>query len=337
MLGKWKASSRMAEKIIEVKDLEHRYGDFKAVDDICFSVNKGEIFSFLGPNGAGKSTVINILITLLPLQKGDVRIAGYDLATQPEEVRRSIGIVFQDETLDRDLTVWETLEFHGRLYSMPRDERRQRIEEMIMLVELEDKRDVRTRNLSGGMKRRLEIARGLMTRPKVLFLDEPTIGLDTQTRMRLWEYIKKVNEAGTTIFLTTHYMDEADQVSNWIDIIDKGKIIASGEPEKLKIALGRDMIYLETADDDRSIEILKSLKVVKDAKKSSKGLIVTITADGTHCLPTIMEKLKDRGIGITGVNLKKPTLDDVFVHYTGRNLRDTGAEKFRKIVSKRMR
>jgi ABC-2 type transport system ATP-binding protein len=317
----------MAGNIIEVKNLEHSYGDFLAVNGVCFSVKEGEIFSFLGPNGAGKSTVINILITLLPLQKGSVRIAGYDLATQPEEIRRSIGIVFQDETLDRDLTVWETLEFHGRLYSLPKADRRQRIDEMIRLVELEDKRDVRTRHLSGGMKRRLEIARGLMTRPKVLFLDEPTLGLDTQTRMRLWDYIKRVNDSGTTIFLTTHYMDEADLVSDWVDIIDHGKIIASGTPVKLKNDLGQDMVYLETSNDEAAAALLRSLDVVKEAKKTSKGLVVTITADGSRCLPVVMGRLKDQGLEVTAVNLKQPTLDDVFVHYTGRELRDVGAER----------
>lgn len=317
----------MPENIIDVKNLVHNYGDFKAVDNVCFSVKKGEIFSFLGPNGAGKSTVINILITLLPLQSGSVRIAGYDLGKQPEEIRRSIGIVFQDETLDRDLTVWETLEFHGRLYSLPKTKRRERIEEMIRLVELEEKRDTRTRHLSGGMKRRLEIARGLMTEPKVLFLDEPTLGLDTQTRMRLWDYIKRVNDSGTTIFLTTHYMDEADLVSDWIDIIDHGKIITSGTPAKLKNDLGQDMIYLETTDNEAAAVMLKALKVIKEVKKTSKGLVITITADGSHCLPVIMGKLKDLGLNITTVNLKKPTLDDVFVHYTGRELRDVGAER----------
>jgi ABC-2 type transport system ATP-binding protein len=317
----------MAENIIQVEHLEHWYGDFKAVDDVCFSVKEGEIYSFLGPNGAGKSTVINVLITLLPLQRGSVKVAGYDVALAPEEVRKAIGVVFQDETLDRDLTVWETLEFHGRIYSLPREERRRRAREMIALVELEEKRDVRTRHLSGGMKRRLEIARGLMTRPKVLFLDEPTIGLDTQTRIRLWEYIKRVNQAGTTIFLTTHYMDEADQVSNWIDIIDHGKIIASGNPLQLKNELGRDMIYLETSDDQAAMEMVRSLDVVKDVRRSSNGLRITITTDGTHCLPVIMERLKDQGLAITGVNLKKPTLDDVFVYHTGRNIRNAGGEK----------
>ena len=319
----------MADNIIEVKDLEYRYNGFKAVEGISFFVRSGEIFSFLGPNGAGKSTVINILTTLLPMQTGRAMVAGFDVSSRPEDVRRSIGIVFQDETLDRDLTVWETLELHGRLYSMPKAERRASIDEMITLVELEDKRDVRTRNLSGGMKRRLEVARGLMTRPKVLFLDEPTIGLDTQTRMRLWQYIKTVNEAGTTIFLTTHYLDEADQVSDYINIMDHGKIIASGTSEALKNDLGRDVIYLETSDNVDAAKLIGKMEHIKDISPSSKGLSVTITADGNRCLPVIMSALNENGITISEVNLKKPSLDDVFVHYTGRDLRETGAEKFR--------
>jgi ABC-2 type transport system ATP-binding protein len=321
----------MSERIIEVKDLEYKYGDFKAVDGVSFFVREGEIFSFLGPNGAGKSTVINILTTLLPVQKGSVVIAGYDLAQEPVQVRRSIGIVFQDETLDRDLTVWETLELHGRIYSMPKTERKDRIDEIIKLVELQEKRNVRTRFLSGGMKRRLEIGRGLMTRPKVLFLDEPTIGLDTQTRRRLWDYIKKVNDSGTTIFLTTHYMDEADQVSNWIDILDHGKIIASGDPTALKDALGNDMIYLDTSDNAAAEEMLRSMKTVRNVKAAASGLAVSINADGTHCLPIIMNRLRERGIDIISVNLKKPTLDDVFVHHTGRDIREAGAGKLRRL------
>lgn len=312
----------MLRNIIQIDHLDHWYGDVKAVDDVCFSVKEGEIYSLLGPNGAGKSTVIKILITLLPVQKGSVHVAGYDVATQQEEVRRSIGVVFQGETLDRDLTVWETLEFHGRIYSLPRNMRRRRIDDMIALVELEGKRDVRIRHLSGGMKRRLEIARGLMTQPKVLFLDEPTLGLDTQTRIRLWEYIRKVNEAGTTIFLTTHYMDEADQVSNWIDIIDHGKIVASGSPLKLKNELGRDVIYLETNDDEAALQIVMGMDIVKDVHHGSRGLRISINSDGTYCLPEILERLKDQGVSIAGVNLKKPSLDDVFVYHTGREIRE---------------
>ncbi|MDD1670376.1 MAG: ATP-binding cassette domain-containing protein, partial [Methanomicrobiales archaeon] len=259
--------------------------------------------------------------TLLPVQRGQVRIAGHDVAAEPGEVRRSIGIVFQEETLDRDLTVREILEFHGRLYSMPRDERRARIEEMIRLVELEKKRDVLVKHLSGGMKRRLEIARGLMTRPRVLYLDEPTLGLDPQSRLRVWDYIRQVNREGTTIFLTTHYMDEADSLSDRISIIDHGKIIASGTSEELKNALGEDMIYLETGDDAKTTGILRGLPEVRDVKPSLRGLSVTLNREGTKTLPVILDRLKEGGISIRSANLKKPTLDDVFVHFTGREIR----------------
>ncbi|WP_231591723.1 ABC transporter ATP-binding protein [Methanosarcina sp. WH1] len=224
-------------------------------------------FSFLGPNGAGKSTVINILTTLLPIQKGSVRIAGFDVKTDPEKIRESIGIVFQELTLDRDMTVREILEYHGRLNSMPKAARQERIEELIKLVELEGKRDTLTRHLSGGMKRRLEIARGLMTHPQVLFMDEPTIGLDPQTRIRIWEYVKDINRQGTTIFLTTHYMDEADKLSDRISIIDHGKIIVTGKPWKLKNALGEDLIYLETSDNAVASGLLKGLSSVKGIRK----------------------------------------------------------------------
>ena len=309
-------------EIIIVKNLEHTYGDAKAVEGITFSVKKGEIFSFLGPNGAGKSTAINVLITLLALQKGEASVAGFDVTRDPQKVRESIGIVFQDITLDRDMTVWEILEFHGKLYSMPHAERRARIEELLTLVQLEAKRDVRTKQLSGGMKRRLEIARGLMTRPKVLFLDEPTIGLDPQTRMRMWDYIKDVNKTGTTIFLTTHYMDEADQLSDRISIIDHGKIIITGTNWELKNTLGQDLIYLETSNNTSAITSLTGLSFVKNMVQKSKGILVMINDDGTKVLPVIMDRLRDADITISTVNLKKPSMDDVFIHYTGKEIRD---------------
>jgi ABC-2 type transport system ATP-binding protein len=309
-------------EIIIVKNLEHAYGDAKAVEGISFSVKKGEIFSFLGPNGAGKSTAINVLITLLALQKGEASVAGFDVTRQAQKVRESIGIVFQEITLDRDMTVWEILEFHGKLYSMPYAERRARIEELLSLVELEAKRNVRTKQLSGGMKRRLEIARGLMTRPKVLFLDEPTIGLDPQTRMRMWDYIKDVNKSGTTIFLTTHYMDEADQLSNRISIIDHGKIIITGTSWELKNTLGQDLIYLETSSNSSATESLTGLSFVKNIERKSKGILVMINDDGTKVLPVIMDKLRNADITISTVNLKKPSMDDVFIHYTGKEIRD---------------
>ena len=311
--------------IILVKNLEHSYGDFRAVDNISFSVKRGEIFSFLGPNGAGKSTVINILITLLARQKGTAVIAGHDVTEQPQEVRESIGIVFQDITLDRDMTVREILEFHGRLYNMPDDIRKARIDELLKLVQLEAKRDELTKRLSGGMKRRLEIARGLMTRPTVLFLDEPTIGLDPQTRMRMWEYIKGVNSEGTTIFLTTHYMDEADQLSDRISIIDHGKIIITGTSGELKNTLGRDLIYLETDNNDTAIRILNGVAAVRDIKPKQEGFVLMVNEDGTKVLPTIIDTLRNKGIEISTINLKKPSMDDVFVFYTGKELRDEGA------------
>ena len=309
-------------EIIIVKNLEHAYGDAKAVEGISFSVRKGEIFSFLGPNGAGKSTAINVLITLLALQKGEASVAGFDVTRQAQKVRESIGIVFQEITLDRDMTVWEILEFHGKLYSMPHDERRARIEELLTIVQLDGKRNVRTKQLSGGMKRRLEIARGLMTRPKVLFLDEPTIGLDPQTRMRMWDYIKNVNKTGTTIFLTTHYMDEADQLSDRISIIDHGKIIITGTSWELKNTLGQDIVYLETSNNASAAEALRGLSSVKDITQKSKGILVMINDDGTKVLPVIMDTLRDKDITIATVNLKKPSMDDVFLHYTGKEIRD---------------
>ncbi|MDD1679197.1 MAG: ATP-binding cassette domain-containing protein [Methanomicrobiales archaeon] len=315
----------MTDTIIEVRDLSHWYGDLKAVDSVGFSVEKGEIFSFLGPNGAGKSTVINILITLLPIQSGEAKIAGYDVTREPEKVRSSIGIVFQETTLDRDMTVSEILEFHGRLYSMPVEVRRSRIDDLLALVELEAKRDTLTKHLSGGMKRRLEMARGLMTRPLVLFLDEPTLGLDPQTRMKTWEYIRNVNKEGTTIFLTTHYMDEADRLSDRISIIDHGRIVTTGSPLELKNLLGEDIIFMETDDDTRAGAVIKGEKGIRSVQKKEKGVLALVQGDGTKILPIIMERVLQAGIGIQTVNLKKPSMDDVFVHFTGREIRDGGS------------
>ena len=317
----------MSGHIIEVEGLRHRYNDFVAVDGISFTVEDGEIFSFLGPNGAGKSTAINVLTTLLKLQEGSARIAGFDVARSPEKVRASIGIVFQEVTLDRDMTCGEILKFHGMLYEMPRGKLKSRVDELLELVQLESKRDTLTKHLSGGMKRRLEIARGLMTRPRVLFLDEPTIGLDPQTRMRMWDYIKEVNQEGTTIFLTTHYMDEADQLSNRISIIDFGKIITTGRSWELKNILGKDLIYLETTDNNATTTLLDGIGSVKSITPKGKGLVITVTEDGTKLLPRFIEELRTAGIQVSTVNLKKPSMDDVFVHFTGRELRDEGGER----------
>jgi len=326
----------MQDEVILVEGLTHRFDDLVAVDDVSFQVHPGEIFSFLGPNGAGKSTVINVLTTLLPIQEGEVVIAGRDLRREPDRVREAIGIVFQEVTLDRDMTVAETLEFHGRLYGLPRAERRERVDELVALVELEAKRDVRIKFLSGGMKRRLEIARGLMTRPTVLFLDEPTIGLDPQTRSRMWDYLRGVNREGTTIFLTTHYMDEADQLSNRIAIMDNGRIITEGRPFQLKNALGQDLVYLETDDNARTQAVLEAEPVVSGVrKKGATGLLVTISRDGLRILPRLLEVLRLGGITVTGINMKKPSMDDVFMHHTGREIRDEGPESAGAVRSRR--
>ena len=317
----------MTANVIEVNNLEHKYGDLKAVDNISFTVKKGEIFSFLGPNGAGKSTVINILTTLRKIQKGEAKVNGYDVAKESKEVRKSIGIVFQMMCLDYEMTVFENLEYHGMIYSMAKEERRKRIDELIKLTELEAKRNVLAKDLSGGMKRRLELARGLMTRPAVLFLDEPTVGFDIQTRLRMWEYLRNVKKQGTTIFLTTHYMEEADQLSDRISIIDYGKIIVTGSALELKNQLGKDLIYLETSDNKAAADILKTLESVKGVNEDAKFLRVMLGVDVTHILPKIMDLIRQNGIEITTVNIKKPSMDDVFVHYTGHNLREGEPEE----------
>jgi ABC-2 type transport system ATP-binding protein len=310
----------MDNNAVSVQGLSHSYGKTRAVDNISFDIKKGQIFSFLGPNGAGKTTTINLLITLLPIQEGKVVIAGYDVAKEKNEVRKAIGVVFQDQRLDRDLTVWETLDFHGRLYEIPKKDRTPRIDELLRLVELDDKRNEYTKNLSGGMKRRLEIARGLLVKPKVLFLDEPTIGLDTQTRKRIWSYIKRVNkDEGVTVLLTTHYMDEADQNSDIICIIDKGKIIANGTPEMLKKSLLQDRIQLQTGDDQKASQLIKKTLGIKEISSSPDGLILRLEGNSSP-INEIVDVLRNAGIPIIGITLAKPTLDDVFIQYTGRGL-----------------
>lgn len=225
--------------IIEVTNLTKKFGDIAAVDDISFSIMQGEIFAFLGPNGAGKTTTIKMLTTLLNPTSGHIRINGYDPSTQQDNIRKSFGIVFQDPSLDDELTAWENMEFHGVLYKVPKDIRRQRIEELLKFVELWDRRNDLVKTFSGGMSRRLEVARGLIHHPKILFLDEPTLGLDPQTRNHIWSHINKLNEKeNMTVFLTTHYMEEAEKVARKIAIIDHGKIVAQGTSGELKERTG---------------------------------------------------------------------------------------------------
>jgi ABC-2 type transport system ATP-binding protein len=229
--------------IIEVRDLTKKFGDIMAVDHISFEVKAGEIFAFLGPNGAGKSTTIKMLTTLLRQTSGQIKLNGLDPLNDSDGVRRSFGIVFQDPSLDDQLTAWENMEFHGVLYGVPRNTRRQRIDELLKFVDLWDRRDSPVKEFSGGMKRRLEIARGLLHHPKIIFLDEPTLGLDPQTRNHMWSYLKELNKTeGITVFLTTHYMEEADRVAQRIAVIDHGKIIATGTSAELKAETDTDSL-----------------------------------------------------------------------------------------------
>ncbi|OQA54566.1 MAG: putative ABC transporter ATP-binding protein [Euryarchaeota archaeon ADurb.Bin294] len=308
--------------ILDVSNFSYAYGDVQAVKDVSFRVKRGEFFSFLGPNGAGKTTVINTLITLLPMQEGTVTIAGYDLRADRVKVRESIGIVFQQITLDKDMTVRETLDFHGDIYGMGREDKMQRISELLTLVELEEKADALVSTLSGGMKRRLEIARGLMTRPQILFLDEPTIGLDPQTRQKTWEYLRMVNQEGTTIFMTTHYMDEADILSDSIALIDHGEIIQRGTPDELKSGLGKDIIYLETTDNSAVSTRIQEIQGITGIQPCDGKLLIFSGNDGAQVLPDIIRAADEQGITVTSVSLKKPTMDDVFMHYTGTEIRD---------------
>ncbi|HUV79825.1 MAG TPA: ATP-binding cassette domain-containing protein, partial [Candidatus Bathyarchaeia archaeon] len=249
---------------ISVENLTKKFNGFVAVDNISFSITRGEIFGLLGPNGAGKTTTISMLSTLLRPTSGSALVNGFELTKKDDDIRKSIGIVFQDQSLDEELTAYENMDFHGRLYRIPKTVRQQKIVELLKLVELEEKKNDIVKTFSGGMRRRLEIARGLLHEPKVLFLDEPTLGLDPQTRNHIWEYIENLNkEKGITIILTTHYMDEADRLCDRVAIMDKGKLIASETPEKLKEEIGGDVITITSSEREELYAKLKTLSWVK--------------------------------------------------------------------------
>jgi ABC-2 type transport system ATP-binding protein len=311
--------------IIDIKNLVKKFGNFTAVDAISFDVKEGEIFGFLGPNGAGKTTTISMLATLLTPNSGKALVNGFDIINQRDNVRKSIGIVFQDPTLDDELTAYENMDFHGRLYSVPREVRRKKILELLKLVELDERKNSLVKTFSGGMKRRLEIARGLLHEPKVLFLDEPTLGLDPQTRNKLWEYIKKLNkEDGLTIILTTHYMEEADKLCDKIAIIDQGKIIAIDTPSNLKNKIGGDVITIETENTKNFSELLKSCKWCGSSKAHDGS--VTINVDNADKKIADIVKLAEKSkIKIDSIMIHKPSLEDVFLFYTGKTIREEEA------------
>ena len=305
---------------IEVEGLVRRFGDLTAVDGISFAVKEGEIFGFVGPNGAGKTTTINMLCTLLRPTSGRATVNGYDVVKQQAAVRRSIGLVFQEPSLDDRLTAEENLDFHATLYNVPRSLKKERVEEVLRMVELYDRRGDLVRTFSGGMKRRLEMARGLMHYPRVLFLDEPTLGLDPQTRNRIWEYILELREReGITIFMTTHYMDEAEHTDR-IAIIDYGKIVALDTPESLKGMVGGDIISVKVKDSEDTARRIEGQYGV-EVRSTKDGLYFEV-ANGEEFIPRFVMDFKSE---ILAVSLRRPTLDDVFLKLTGRQIREEEA------------
>jgi len=307
-------------QIIRVNNLTKKFGAITAVDDISFDVEENSIFGFLGPNGAGKTTTISILCTLLDPTSGQAFLNGHDCSTESSEVRKSIGIVFQDSSLDKDLTARENLIFHAHLYAVPKAERKQRVEEALSFAGLVDRADDLVKKFSGGMKRRLEVARGLIHKPRVLFLDEPTLGLDPQSRSSLWGFITELpKKHNVTIFMTTHYMDEAE-VCDRIAIIDKGRIIASGTPQSLKKSVGGDVIYLKTSDNPKAVETLQRLFGLEASEKD--GEIFISTPRGDSCIPSIIREIGD---SVLSVRMQRPTLNDVFLKLTGKEIREETA------------
>lgn len=302
---------------IEVKELTKIFKDLTAVNRVSFTVESGEIFGFLGPNGAGKSTTISMLATLLHPSDGTATVNGYDIRSQRDAVRQSIGLVFQDTSLDDRLTAEENLRFHARLYGIFGDEYRKRVKAVMQLVDLWDRREETVKNYSGGMKRRLEIARGLLQYPTVLFLDEPTLGLDPQTRVHIWEYIHELQrEHRMTIFLTTHYMQEAEHCDR-IAIIDHGEIIANDTPGVLKQSVGNDIITIQSRDNS-------SMKSAIEERfdypvQEEDGQLRVGVRDGEQDLPKLLRELPG---DVESIQMAKPTLEDVFIHLTGRTIRE---------------
>jgi len=295
----------------------------------------------LGPNGAGKTTTMKMLTTLLKPTKGEAKVWNYDILKQRDEVRNSIGIVFQEPALDNRLTGRENLDFHGRLYGLDAATRKQRIQEVLDLVELTDKADVLVKDYSGGMQRRLEIARGLMHYPKVLFLDEPTLGLDTQTRRHIWEYVMNLNKKEkTTIVLTTHYLEEADFLCQRIAIIDFGKIVALDTPQNLKSILGGDVISIEAVPPEVALPVFQKLPWTKKITQHN-GVIDINCEEGEKKIPLLIKiDQKEAGFEIKSISLRKPSLEDVFVHFTGKTIREKEegqSEKVRALRGRRIR
>jgi ABC-2 type transport system ATP-binding protein len=314
------------ENVIEVNELTKRFGDLVAVDRISFTVKKGEIFGFLGPNGAGKTTAIKMLTTLLHPTSGSAKICGYDVVKERDEVRSCIGIVFQDRSSDWWLTGRENLDLHARMYNMSSEDKKRKIEEVLDLLELKGKENIKLYDLPEGVRRRFEVARGFTTSPDVVFLDEPTIGFDIKARMDLWKQIRKAKEnEGVTVLLTTHYIEEADYLCDRVAIIDKAKIIAIDTPRKLKESVGEDLMSIQTADGREKeagfIEKLKELDWVKSAEEYSNSILLNVES-GEGRVADLVDFADKHGFVITSIDEHEPSLEDVFVHFTGRTIRE---------------
>src|SRR3954453_12826668 len=308
--------------MVEVEELRKSFGDFEAVRGVSFEVEPGEVFGFLGPNGAGKTTTINMLCTLAKPTSGRAFVAGHDVVRERDDVRRNIGLVFQDPTLDGYLTAAQNLRLHAELYGVDSSLVPTRMEQMLQMVGLWERRNVAVMTFSGGMRRRLEIARGLMHSPRVLFLDEPTIGLDPQTRSSIWSYIRQLRETEEiTIFMTTHYMDEAEYCDR-IAIMDRGKIIVLDTPEALKASVGADRVRIHTGDDDAAIAALTEQFGVDGVV--AEEAVTFFVESGEEFVPRLFAEL---GVPIRSVSVSRPTLDDVFMSYTGSTIRDAEADR----------
>jgi len=325
---------------IEIESLTRNFGKVKAVDDISFNVEEGEIFGFLGPNGAGKSTTMMILTTLLKPTSGRALVAGFDVVSQAKKVRENIGYVQQEIAVDEYLTGRENLILEGRLNHIPSNLIDERIDQVLDLIELDGIQNETVDTYSGGMRKRLDLAGGLLHRPKVLFLDEPTVGLDIQTRRKIWDYIKKIHkEFNMTIFVSTHYMEEADKLCDRVGIIDYGKIQVIDSPQALKDKLGNEIITFKILEDVSKTDLLSELKAIQLVKDiTTKDDQVTVFASkGTELIPMIFQITSNLQIKINSISLTQPTLDDVFISYTGHELRDENAKYNQKIQYAKMR
>ncbi len=308
--------------IIELDKLCKSFDKLVAVDKVSFAVREGEIFGFLGPNGAGKTTTLSMLSTLSKPTSGMATVNGFDIQKEKSDVRKSIGMVFQDPSLDDELTAYENMDFHGRLYGVPSNVRKKKTIELLKMVELDERKDSLVKTFSGGMKRRLEIARGLLHEPKILFLDEPTLGLDPQTRNKLWNYIKKLNKKKKlTIIITTHYMDEADKLCDRIAIIDHGKLITIGTPEELKNQVGGGIITIKTQNAKKLENILNKCKWCGTVKKHDSSVTVT-TKDASKKVAEIFKLAGKKKISISSITIHDPSLEDVFLFFTGKTIRE---------------